>query len=239
MLNAKELKNIKFSKQMGGYKQEEVEILLDKIESDYEVFERTIKELNSEIKSKNEEITELKESQKSIQEVLINAQKLAEQMVNEAKQKSEEILRSAEESIVNITGKQRDVIANFEEEHALRLKKAEEEYERFIAALEVKKAAVEKATEDSVQRQQTLFNKLKLEIASFKADISSKYKQHIELLNKLPDEVPMDPKSVAELLMADVKEAPEISGFVVNSEEAEEESYVEEEPKETLETEEI
>ena len=134
MLNAKELKSIKFSKQMGGYKQEEVEILLDKIESDYEVFERTIKELNSEIKSKNEEITELKESQKSIQEVLINAQKLAEQMVNEAKQKSEEILRSAEESIVNITGKQRDVIASFEEEHALRLKKAEEEYERLIAA---------------------------------------------------------------------------------------------------------
>lgn len=239
MLNAKELKNIKFSKQMGGYKQEEVEILLDKIESDYEVFERTIKELNSEIKSKNEEITELKESQKSIQEVLINAQKLAEQMVNEAKQKSEEIIRSAEESIVNITGKQRDVIASFEEEHTLRLKKAEEEYERLIAALEVKKAAVEKTTEDCVQRQQTLFNKLKLEIASFKADISSKYKQHIELLNKLPDEVPMDPKSVAELLVADVEAAPEVSGFVVNSEEAEEEPSQEEEPQEILEAEEI
>lgn len=239
MLNAKELKNIKFSKQMGGYKQEEVEILLDKIESDYEVFERTIKELNSEIKSKNEEITELKESQKSIQEVLINAQKLAEQMVNEAKQKSEEIISSAEESIVNITGKQRDVIASFEEEHALRLKKAEEEYERLIAALEDKKAGVEKATEDCVQRQQTLFNKLKLEIASFKADISSKYKQHIELLNKLPDEVPMDPKSVAELLMADIEAAPEVSGFVVNSEEAEEEPSVEEEPQEILEAEEI
>ena len=239
MLNAKELKNIKFSKQMGGYKQEEVEILLDKIESDYEVFERTIKELNSEIKNKNEEINELKESQKSIQEVLINAQKLAEQMVNEAKQKSEEIIRSAEESIVNITGKQRDVIASFEEEHTLRLKKAEEEYERLIAALEAKKAAVEKATEDCVQRQQTLFNKLKLEIASFKADISSKYKQHIELLNKLPDEVPMDPKSVAELLVADVEAAPEVSGFVVNSEEAEEEPSQEEEPQEILEAEEI
>ena len=34
MLNAKELKNIKFSRQMGGYKQEEVDILLDRIEAE-------------------------------------------------------------------------------------------------------------------------------------------------------------------------------------------------------------
>lgn len=232
MLNSKELKNIKFSKSMGGYKQEEVEILLDKIESDYEVFERTVKELNAEIERKNEEIKALKDSQSSIQEVLLSAQKLAEQIVGEARQKSEEIVKAAEESIVNITGKQRDVISSFETEHSLRLKKAEEEYEALIAAAEAKKASVEKATEDCIERQQILFNKLKLEIASFKADISAKYKQHIELLSKIPDEVPMDPKSVAELLTAQVEKAPEVSGFVVNVSEAEEEVEVNEEAEE-------
>ncbi len=234
MLNSKELKNIKFSKSMGGYKQEEVEILLDKIESDYEVFERTVRDLNAEIERKNEELQTLKDSQSSIQEVLISAQKLAEQIVGEAKQKSEEIVKSAEESIVNITGKQREVIANFEAEHALRLKKAEEEYDELIAAAEAKKASVEKATEDSIERQQTLFNKLKLEIASFKADISAKYKQHIEILSKIPDEVPMDPKSVAELLTAEIEKAPEVSGFVVNTVEEEESEAVIEEEAEDL-----
>ncbi len=232
MLNSKELKNIKFSKSMGGYKQEEVEILLDKIESDYEVFERTVRELNAEIERKNEELQTLKDSQSSIQEVLLSAQKLAEQIVSEAKQKSEEIIKSAEESIVNITGKQRDVIASFEEEHTLRLKKAEEEYAALIAAAEAKKASVEKATEDCIERQQTLFNKLKLEIASFKADISAKYKQHIELLSKIPDEVPMDPKSVAELLTAEVEKAPEVSGFVINELEAGGEAEADEETEE-------
>ncbi|MBQ8203711.1 MAG: DivIVA domain-containing protein [Clostridia bacterium] len=235
MLNSKELKNIKFSKSMGGYKQEEVEILLDRIEADYEIFERTVRELQAGIENKDKEIAALKDSQSSIQEVLLSAQKLAEQIVNEAKQKSEEIVKSAEESIVNITGKQRDVIANFETEHALRLKKAEEEYNELIAALEARKLSVEKATEDCIERQQVLFNKLKLEVASFKAEISAKYKQHIELLSKLPDEVPMDPKSVAELITADVEKAPEVSGFVVDS------SSVEETKEETeeVQTEEI
>lgn len=224
MLNAKELKNIKFSKQMGGYKQEEVEILLDKIESDYEVFERTIRELKAEIEHKNDEINTLKSSQSSIQEVLINAQKLAEQMVKEAKEKSEEIIRDAENSIVNMTEKQRDVISAFENDQALRLKRAEEEYAALIAKLEAKKASVEKATEDCIERQQTLFNKLKFEVSAFKADISAKYKQHIEILSKIPDEVPMDPKSVVEMLSEDAMKEPDISGFVVNVDSDDEEN---------------
>ncbi len=224
MLNAKELKNIKFSKQMGGYKQEEVEILLDKIESDYEVFERTIRELKAEIEHKNDEINTLKSSQSSIQEVLINAQKLAEQMVKEAKEKSEEIIRDAENSIVNMTEKQRDVISAFENDQALRLKRAEEEYAALIAKLEAKKASVEKATEDCIERQQTLFNKLKFEVSAFKADISAKYKQHIEILSKIPDEVPMDPKSVVEMLSEDAMKEPDISGFVVNIDSDDEEN---------------
>ncbi len=232
MLNAKELKNIKFSKQMGGYKQEEVEILLDKIESDYEVFERTIRELKAEIEHKNDEINTLRSSQSSIQEVLINAQKLAEQMVKEAKEKSEEIIKDAENSIVNMTEKQRDVISAFENEQALRLKKADEEYAALIAKLEAKKASVEKATEDCIERQQTLFNKIKFEVSAFKADISAKYKQHIEILSKIPDEVPMDPKSVVEMLSEDALKEPDVSGFVVNTDSAEEDNISAEEEQE-------
>lgn len=232
MLNAKELKNIKFSKQMGGYKQEEVDILLDKIESDYEVFERTIRELKAEIEQKNDEINTLKSSQSSIQEVLINAQKLAEQMIKEAKEKSEEIIKDAENSIVNMTEKQRDVISAFESDQSLRLRRAEEEYDALIAKLEAKKTSVEKATEDCIERQQTLFNKLKFEVSAFKADISAKYKQHIEILSKIPDEVPMNPKSVVEMLSKDTTQTPDVSGFVVNVDSAEEEPEAAEQEEE-------
>ena len=47
-----------------------------------------------------------------------------------------------------------------------------------------------------------LFDRLKLEISAFKTGISAKYKEHIEMLSKLPDSVPADPAYIAEALAA-------------------------------------
>ena len=44
MLSAAEIRNVKFTKSKSGYKQEEVDVLLDKIEADYAQFDRAIKE---------------------------------------------------------------------------------------------------------------------------------------------------------------------------------------------------
>ncbi len=44
MLSVAEIRNVKFTKAMGGYKQEEVDVLLDRIEADYIQFERAFKE---------------------------------------------------------------------------------------------------------------------------------------------------------------------------------------------------
>lgn len=88
MLSVAEIRNVKFTKAMGGYKQEEVDVLLDRIEADYTQFERAFKEYKAKIDSMNKEIETLKSSQNSIQNVLLSAQKLADQIVDEAKQKS-------------------------------------------------------------------------------------------------------------------------------------------------------
>ena len=49
MLSANEIRNVRFSTAMGGYKKEEVDVLLDKVEADYEQFERTLHEMNNKI----------------------------------------------------------------------------------------------------------------------------------------------------------------------------------------------
>ena len=56
MLSALEIKNVKFSKAMGGYKQEEVDILLDKIEADIGQYERLVRELQTKNEALNSEI---------------------------------------------------------------------------------------------------------------------------------------------------------------------------------------
>ena len=62
MLSAAEIRNVKFTKAMGGYKQEEVDVLLDKIEADYAQFDRAIKEYRAKIEAMNKEIESLKSS---------------------------------------------------------------------------------------------------------------------------------------------------------------------------------
>lgn len=219
MLNSKDIRNVKFSKSVGGYKQEEVDILLDKVEADYEQFERVTRELQGKIDALEKDISGYKTSQDSLQNVLLSAQKLADQIVDEAKAKSEQIVKNAEASIELITAREKELASAFEREAAERKANAEKELEAVVAAAEAKRAAVEKATADSVAREQLLFDRLKLEVSAFKADITRSYKEHLEILQKLPDEVPMDPKQMAEAVALAADKAPEPESFLETSEE--------------------
>lgn len=214
MLSSKEIRNVKFSKSVGGYKQEEVDVLLDKIEADYEQFERTLREMSSKIEELRAETEEYKNSQGSIQNVLVSAQKLADQIVEEAKNKSAEIVSNAQMSIEKITAKEQELAANFDKKAGERMAGLESDVEKVLSAAESKQTAIQKATDDCVNRQQVLFEKIKLEIAAFKADITNKYKQHLEVLSKLPDTVPSDPKEIAAILSANIEAVPDVRAFV-------------------------
>lgn len=214
MLNAAEIRNAKFAKSMSGYKQEEVDILLDKVEADYVQFDRMIKEFQVKVDKLSQENEELKASQNSIQNVLLSAQTLADKIVNEAKEKSEEIIKNAETNISAITAHEKELASNFEAKAAERKAALEKELGEMIAAAKFKAESVTKAAEDSVARQQMLFDKLKIEIATFKAAVNAKYKEHLESLNSIPDTVPMDPEHIAKVVLAEIDKAPNPAQFI-------------------------
>ncbi len=214
MLNSKDIRNVKFSKSVGGYKQEEVDILLDKVEADYELFERTIKELQTKVESAESEVENFKTSQNSIQNVLVSAQKLADQIVDEAKAKSDLIVKNAEANIELITAREKELTEAFERKAIERKATLQKELDTMVSNAESKRAAIEKATADSVTRQQILFDKFKLEVSAFKAEITRSYKEHLEILQKLPDEVPMNPKDMAEAVSAAIDRAPAPETFL-------------------------
>lgn len=217
MLSSNDIRNIKFSKSVGGYKQEEVDILLDKIENDYEQYERTLRELSDKIDALNTQIEGYKETQSSIQNVLLSAQKLADQIVDEAKAKSEEIINNAEANISIITAREKELSNAFELKASERKAVAEAEINEMLEEAKKKADAIQKASEASVNRQQMLFDRLKLEISSFRADITRKYKEHLELLQKLPDTAAIDPKHVAELLATDFESISKPQNTIENS----------------------
>lgn len=214
MLSAAEIKNVKFAKSMGGYKQEEVDILLDKVEADYEQFDRMIKDFQVKIDELNKEINDYKSAQESIQNVLLSAQKLADRIVNEAKEKSEEIIKNAESNISVITAREKELSTTFELKAQERKSALEKELAIMVENAEAKAKAINTAAEDSVKRQQILFDKLKMEIAAFKSDVSAKYKEHLEILSTIPDTVPSEPTRLAEIISTAVDKEPDILSFL-------------------------
>ena len=214
MLSSAEINQVKFSKAMSGYNREEVEILLDKVEADYIQFERIIKECKEEIKNYQNELKELKESHDNIQNVLLSAQGLADRIVGEAKEKSDEIIRNAEKNIAVISERERELSAAFELNAQQRKVSLEKELSDMVTEAQLKADSIVAAANDSVARQQMLFDKIKFEIAAFKTSINNKYKEHFEILNQIPDSVPNDPKYLAELVSASFTTAPAPEEFV-------------------------
>lgn len=214
MLSAAEIRNVKFAKAVGGYKQEEVDILLDKIESDYVQNERIVKEFQAKIEALNKELEEMKASQNSIQNVLLSAQRLADKIVSEAKEKSDEIIKNAEANISVITAREKELATTFEYKAQERKSLLEKELADMVTNAKLKADAMTAAAEDSVARQQLLFDKLKMEIAAFKASVSAKYKEHLEILSTIPDTVPSDPKRMAEIVSTAVDKVPEPEQFI-------------------------
>ncbi len=214
MLNAAEIRNVKFGRSMNGYKQDEVDILLDKVESDYEEFDKITKDFQIKIDSLNKEISDFKAAQDSIQNVLLSAQRLADRIVGEAKEKSDEIIKNAESNIAVITAREKELSSTFELKAQERKSLLEKELAQMVEKAEAKAKAITAVAEERVNKQQILFDKLKLEIADFKSTVTAKYKEHLEILNTIPDTVPSDPKRIAEVLSATIDKEPDILNII-------------------------
>ncbi|MBO5359093.1 MAG: DivIVA domain-containing protein [Clostridia bacterium] len=214
MFTAEEIKNVGFSKSMSGYKPEEVEIFLDKVASDYQNFEKIVNEYKAEVARLQNEIDTAEHSKNSIQSVLLNAQKLAEQIVAEAKAQSDEMIRNAEDSIAVLAAQEKEMTTTFELKAAERKSNLEAELSEMVKDAKLKADSITAAADDSVRRQQVLFDKLKLEVAAFKSAVTSKYKEHLSILQEIPDAVQMDPERMAQVITARLNEVPSADSFI-------------------------
>lgn len=214
MFTAEEIKNVSFSKSMSGYKPEEVEVFLDKVESDYQNFEKIVNDYKVEVARLQNEIDTAEHSKNSIQSVLLNAQKLAEQIVADAKAQSDEMIRNAEANIAILTAQEKELATTFELKAAERKANLEAELSQMVKDAKLQADSITAAANDSVERQQVLFDKLKLEVAAFKSAVTSKYKEHLSILQEIPDAVQMDPERMAQVITAKLNEVPAAEGFI-------------------------
>lgn len=214
MLSSNDVRDVRFSKAMGGYKQEEVDTFLDSVEEDYRQYEAYVKSLQEKLSAVTAEAQEYKNSQSSLQSVLISAQQLADSIVSEAKNKAQKILDDAKAAAEVATSEAKNMLVNFDEKLGEKRDAAQKELDEILKKGEAKRTAIEAATADSVKREQALFDKIRLEIAAFKNELMEAYKKHIEIISKLPDCVAMDAESAAAAVALEFDKIPDVETFI-------------------------
>lgn len=219
MLSAKDVRSVTFSKQVNGYRREEVDVFLDKVESDYETYERTLREANAKIHELETQIAESKNSEGSIQNVLISAQKLADSIIAEAKQKSIAIVEDAKVNLEGIKDKEREIASAFDKKAQERKEIARNALNKIIDEAKENRDKISETVEKTVKRQSEIYNRLKLETAAFKAEIMDKYKKQLELISKIPDSIPTDPEEIAAAVDLKIDDLSDRDSFIKGIEE--------------------
>lgn len=197
MLSAEEIRSITFSNSMKGYKKEEVDILLDKVESDYEQFARQMRIMQEKNSELAKQLADTNSSKDSIQTVLVSAQKLADQIIEDARQKADEILEQAQAELENYKTNKQQMMDAIDKEYLDKKSGLEKEFAEMQVEFAKKQAAMENAAAESIEKQQAIFDCLKIETSAFKSDMLSRCKELVLSLNELPEQVPMDAQRAA------------------------------------------
>lgn len=155
MLTAKDIREVKFNRSMGGYKTVEVDEFLDRCADVVEELTKENEENSRKMQVLAETIVDYRNQEDSIRSALISAQRMSESVIGDARKQADDILAAAKVEAANM--------------HDQALQETEAEIKEL--------------------------NRVKQEVADFKAKLLSIYREHLTLINVLEGAAPADEQS--------------------------------------------
>jgi cell division initiation protein len=237
MKTPEQIRDMEFQKApMGGYKQSDVELFLEEVASEIEILMKQKADAERKLQEFNKRSPEAALTAAGIQNVLISAQKVADQLTDEAKNEAEHIIADANLKLAEAKLKAGEIIADSEKTAMLLGATAEKEAARIIAEAIQKSDEIIAAANESVELQQKLYDRMKIEIADFKKKTMTQFAAMNELMGQLPDEIPFNIERAKTVLSTDFSNPEELLRTAVEARLAVENK--EEAPKEVEEAEE-
>lgn len=201
----------------GSYRAEDVDSFLNEVSASYEQMFKENGDLIKKISILAKKVEEYRADEESLKLALLNAQKLADRIVAEAKENAEKDAADAKAEAEKLRA---DAKADADEAEA----KAKRESD---AIIESAKAEAEKIVKEAnrqsdeilgninrkVTHETLVYDMVKKEASEFKAKLVAMYKEHINLINQLPEIVDeqldkAEPAPVAEEPAEAVEEEP-------------------------------
>ncbi|MBR5722931.1 MAG: DivIVA domain-containing protein [Oscillospiraceae bacterium] len=158
MITAKDVQKKKFEKVKFGYNPEEVDSFLAQIENDLRLMQQDLDDSNEKIQLLADKVREYKDTEDDLKNALLLAQKQARQVVEDAQQKADAIVAEARASVDTVKSQA--------------LVDSETQLQNITAQLEAENAHL-------VETQH--------QVADFKRALFDMYKEHLELISRLPE----------------------------------------------------
>ncbi len=232
----------------GSYRAEDVDSFLNEVSASYEQMFKENGDLIKKISILAKKVEEYRADEESLKLALLNAQKLADRIVAEAKETAEKETADAKaevEQIRNgISAEADELKANAKAEADEILANAKAEAEAIVKDANLQSKEILGKTNRQVTHETLVYDMTKKEASEFKAKLVAMYKEHINLINQLPeivdakldeDEKAEEPQEVVEEAVEEIvviEEQPEVVEVV---EEADTVDVVEEAPEENVE----
>ncbi|MCH5170314.1 MAG: DivIVA domain-containing protein [Oscillospiraceae bacterium] len=192
MLTPDKIKEKQFqSSGRGSYRADDVDTFMNEVSASYEQMFKENGDLIRKISILAKKVEEYRADEESLKLALLNAQKLADQIVAEAKEKAESetvgASAAAEKKIADAKSEAEELAANSKRESAAIVESAKAEADRIIAEANEKAEEILGNINRQVTHETLVFDMTKREASEFKSKLVAMYKEHINLINQLPE----------------------------------------------------
>ena len=156
MISASEIHELRFEKAAFGYKQEDIDEFLNKLEEEVAIAQRELDDSNNKIQVLADKVREYMRDEDALKDALLGAQKEGHRIIAEANTKAEEIIAQAKEkadAMMDEVTVQHDALIEKNEAEI------EEEHKKLAAA--------------------------KKQVADFKKALFDMYKEHLNMLSRM------------------------------------------------------
>lgn len=222
----------------GSYRAEDVDGFMNEVSASYEQMYKENTDLIKKISILAKKVEEYRADEDSLKMALLNAQKLADKIVAEAKETAANEVASVKAETdklradaasdaaaleLNARNESESLLESSKKEADAILTNAKEEAERVVNEANAKSKEILGGINRKVTKESLVLEMMQKESTMFKQRLVSMYKEHINLINKLPEIVDEE---------LDRKEAEETAAEAVSEPVKEENIAVIEEPVE-------
>lgn len=229
----------------GSYRAEDVDSFLSEVSASYEQMFKENTDLIKKISILAKKVEEYRADEDSLKMALLNAQKLADKIVAEAKETAANEVASVKAETdklradaasdaaaleLNAKNESNALLENSKREADAILTSAKEEAEKLVNEANATAKEILGGINRKVTKESLVYEMMQKESTMFKQRLVSMYKEHISLINKLPEIVDeqLDEETETEVAEAPVVEEPIQEENIVVIEEPVEETVVEE-----------